>query len=103
MTLIDKIKKVRADLEMNQKQFGVALEVSDKSISAYESGRAEPPLKILKKIAVLGKKPILYFLDDEYSGKQVNKDEILQILEGVREVLDEIKDRLTEEDKTKET
>ena len=45
------IKKLRQELNLSQERFGKKIGVSGKSISAYETGRVMPPLKIMEKIA----------------------------------------------------
>ncbi len=45
------IKKLREELNLSQERFGKKVGVSGKSISAYETGRVIPPLKIMEKIA----------------------------------------------------
>ncbi|MDD3647130.1 MAG: helix-turn-helix transcriptional regulator [Candidatus Dojkabacteria bacterium] len=61
-TLGEKIKTARKEAKLSQLQLGVALKVSDKTISGYESNRISPPINKLQHIAELLKKPITYFL-----------------------------------------
>lgn len=60
--LANKIKRAREESKLSQLQVGVALGVSDKTISGYESGRISPPIEKLYKLADLLKKPIGYFV-----------------------------------------
>lgn len=46
-----KIKLLRKKLNMSQDRFGLKIGVSGKSISAYETGKCIPPLKIIEKIS----------------------------------------------------
>ena len=46
----EKIKKIRNKLDMSQERFGKKIGLSGKTISAYETGKCIPPLKILEKI-----------------------------------------------------
>jgi len=57
-----KIKTAREEARLSQLQVGVALQVSDKTISGYESGRITPPIDKLQQLADLLKKPVTYFL-----------------------------------------
>ncbi|OGC46481.1 hypothetical protein A2V49_04015 [candidate division WWE3 bacterium RBG_19FT_COMBO_34_6] len=47
-----KIKKLRDSHNLSQDRFGKKIGLSGKTISAYETGRAVPPLKIINKISV---------------------------------------------------
>lgn len=64
-TLGEKIKRARKEIGYSQKQFGDALKLSDKAISAYEVDRAEPTISTLKVISKLTHRPAAYFLEDE--------------------------------------
>jgi len=50
-TLFKNIKKIRILAGLTQKELAEKLEVSSKTISAYETGRALPPLPVLLRIA----------------------------------------------------
>lgn len=67
LTLGEKIKKARKEIGYSQKQFGDALKLSDKAISAYEVDRAEPTISTLKTISKLTHRPAAYFLEDAHS------------------------------------
>jgi len=60
-----KIKDARVEAKFSQGDLAGHLKLSDKSISAYESQRAVPPIDVLKKIASLTNKPISYFFDQD--------------------------------------
>ncbi|MBN2015372.1 helix-turn-helix transcriptional regulator [Candidatus Dojkabacteria bacterium] len=62
VTLGERIKRARKEADLSQLQLGVALKVSDKTISGYESSRISPPIDKLQTIAELLKKPVAYFL-----------------------------------------
>lgn len=62
LTLGERIKRARKEAKLSQLQLGVALKVSDKTISGYESNRISPPISKLQKVSELLKKPITYFL-----------------------------------------
>lgn len=69
MTKIDKLAKklrqARIEAALSQKELAGALKLSDRTISAYEKGRAMPPLDTLQVISNLTHKSINYFLDEE--------------------------------------
>ncbi|MBN1162237.1 helix-turn-helix transcriptional regulator [Patescibacteria group bacterium] len=46
-----KIRKIRNSRNMSQERFGYKLGLSGKTISAYETGRSVPPLKVLESIS----------------------------------------------------
>lgn len=60
-----RIKKARESVHISQRELGISIGVSDKSISSYEQGRSVPPIEKLKKIAKITKKPLYYFTDEE--------------------------------------
>lgn len=57
-----KIKTARKEAKLSQLELGVALKVSDKTVSGYESGRISPPIDKLVLLAELLKKPVTFFL-----------------------------------------
>ena len=59
-----KIKAAREEVNVSQRDLGVALGLSDKAVSAYEAGRTIPPLETLARIAKELQKPLPYFLDE---------------------------------------
>ena len=63
--LFEKIKKARLLAGLSQKDLAQKLGVSDKTISAYEMGRAIPPVLALQKIAEVTKQPLEYFFKQE--------------------------------------
>jgi transcriptional regulator with XRE-family HTH domain len=79
----EKIKRLRKKLNLSQDRFGKKIGISGKTISAYEKGRCEPPLKILEKISNIYGEPFLKIKDDKMSDL-VNK--IKQIKESLSEI-----------------
>lgn len=69
MTKTDKIarklRQARVEAALSQKDLANSLKLSDRTISAYEKGRAMPPLDTLQSISNLTHKSINYFLDEE--------------------------------------
>jgi len=51
MFVCEQIRNVRYRLKLSQERFGKKIGISAKSISAYETGRCVPSIKILKHIA----------------------------------------------------
>jgi len=88
-----RIKQVREEARLSQLQVGVALGVSDKTISGYESGRIMPPVDKLISLADLFKKPIAYFLGaDPKDYKVASRLRAVEIsLKEIRQQLQEIK------------
>lgn len=81
-----KIKKARRDVGMSQRELAEELKVSDKTISAYEVGRATPSFRTIKKISRIVHKPIAYFDEED------NADVDLQIkLKTIERELLEVK------------
>lgn len=56
-----RLQKARTELGMSQRSLGLALGLSDKTISSYESSRSYPSLDVLFKISTILNKPIEYF------------------------------------------
>ncbi|MCS7317038.1 MAG: helix-turn-helix domain-containing protein [Candidatus Dojkabacteria bacterium] len=88
-----KIKQAREEMKMSQLQVGVAIGVTDKTISAYESARISPPIDKLVMLANLFKKPVHYFLG--YDPKEYTLSTRLRAVEilvkEIRNLLNEIK------------
>ena len=79
-SLAKKIKKARKTANLSQKDLGKFLKLSDKAISAYEVGRAEPSVGVLKKISKATKTPFQYFIDEmpEDDAQLRNKLELIE-------------------------
>lgn len=88
-----RIKLAREEAKMSQLQVGVALAVSDKTISGYESGRIAPPIDKLIHLADLFKKPIAFFLGaDPRDYKVASRLRAVEVaLRDVRKQLNEIR------------
>lgn len=82
------IKKARKLAKLSQKELASKMSISDKTISAYESGRVTPPILILQKIAEITRQPINIFFQIDNKG-EVN---IVNLkLNTILEELDKIK------------
>lgn len=92
-TLGAKVKTAREESRMSQLQVGVALGVSDKTISGYESDRIVPPIDKIQKIADLLKKPVGYFLGIDTKDYKVSSRlrAVEVMLRDIRQELREIK------------
>lgn len=91
--LAERIRTARGDARMSQLQVGVALGVSDKTISGYEAGRIAPPIDKLILLADLFKKPVTFFLgSDPREYKVVSRLRAVEVaLREIRKQLQEIK------------
>ena len=90
----EKLKNARLYKKMSQRSLGLALGLSDKTISSYESGRSFPSLEILERISEILNKPIGYFIS---SSKEIH---IEQNLEKVNQLLLTIKEEISDIKKT---
>lgn len=88
--LADRIRAARQRASLSQDELGKILGISDKTISAYEVGRAVPPLPKLIKIADVTHHPISYF-SDESPGLRIEIEDRLQVIE---KLLGEVKNLL---------
>lgn len=59
-----RLREAREEMGYSQKQLGLRVGLSDKSISMYEKGTVYPPVSNLLKIAKELKKEISYFFQD---------------------------------------
>ncbi len=74
----ERLRKVRQERGISQKKLGLMLGLSDKAVSAYESGRTFPPLGTLFRIAKELGCDITYFFTADQSEANVN-DQLLRI------------------------
>lgn len=88
-----RIKIAREDAKMSQLQVGVAIGVSDKTVSGYESNRIAPPIDKLQQISDFLKKPLSFFIDDDKNDYKVaSRLRAVEIaLRDIRQDLREIK------------
>ena len=90
-TFGSRIKLAREEAKLSQLQVGVALKVSDKTISGYESDRITPPVDKLMKLADQLKKPLSFFL-----GTDVKDYKISSRLRAIEIALRDIRQELRE-------
>jgi len=88
-----KIKQAREESRMSQLQLAVLLGLSDKTISGYETGRIEIPVKHLIQMCEIFKKPISYFIGaDPREYKLTSRLRAVEIsMREIRKQLNEIK------------
>ncbi len=87
-----RIKSARKAAQSTQNSLAHAVGVSDKSVSAYESGRISPPLDVLEKIAQSTGHPIQYFLGESAESAVVQKlTSIEQLFQEIRDLLNAAK------------
>ncbi|MBP7927551.1 helix-turn-helix transcriptional regulator [Patescibacteria group bacterium] len=72
----EKIKNIRQKCKLSQARFGKKLGISGKTISAYETGRIYPTLRILEKIKSEYDSEIVDF---ETDSKEYIREKMLQI------------------------
>lgn len=90
MNLSDRIRNARKSCNLSQDELGKALGVSDKTISAYEKGRATPPITKLVKIAQITSFPLSYFTEEE------NNDQVIAAkLAHIEQLFVEVKNLCT--------
>lgn len=68
-----RLREARKNARISQLELGEGIGVSDKSISAYEQGRAEPPFQKLKKIAEITKQSLNFFTDQDIAQTMLEK------------------------------
>jgi len=84
--LSQKIRNARKEAHLSQAELAHAIGVSDKSVSAYEQGRSQPPFEKLKKIASHTNRSLSYFTEEE-----TNESTIVAKLYTIEQELEEIK------------
>lgn len=86
LTLGQKIRYARRSIGLSQKQLGGLLQLSDKAVSAYEVGRAVPPLDTLKEISKHTTKPMSFFLEESTQKEHTIAQKIASIEEELRQI-----------------
>ncbi len=85
----EQIKEIRDKTKLSQERFGKKIGLSGKSISAYETGKANPPLRVLENISEAYDAHILGL------NKQ-KKDLVTEKVDFIRTELEYLKNILTE-------
>lgn len=84
--LSKKIRQARVDANLSQEELAQAIGVSDKSVSAYEQGRATPPFKKLQDIASKTNHSLTYFTEEK-----TDQAALKNKLKSIEKELEEIK------------
>lgn len=96
--LARKISLARKNAGLSQKDLSHKLKISDKTVSSYEVGRAEPTIETLKKISEVTQHPLHYFVGNTSEQSQAEiKAKLNQIeieLGAIRALLKEQSERI---------
>lgn len=84
--LAKRIFKARKEAHLSQQALAQTIGVSDKSISAYEKGRAAPSIDKLKKIAASTNQSLNFFTEEK-----IEKNMVSSKLNKIEQELKEIK------------
>ncbi len=83
-----KLKSARLEKGLSQRGLGLALGLSDKTISSYESNRSYPSLEILFKISEVLDKSVEYFISS--SSVTIVSDSLKRIESTQKSITEEI-------------
>lgn len=84
-----KIKEIRDGHNLSQERFAKRLGLSGKTISAYETGRTQPPLKVVEKIVEVYKTPIVSINTENRKDLRERLILIEKEFENLKEILKE--------------
>lgn len=77
------IKDLRLKTKLSQKRFGYKVGISGKTISAYETGKCIPPLKVLERLSQTYKVSISTFT---VSNDELLIEKIKRLQEDINEI-----------------
>ena len=97
LTLADKLKVARKSVGLSQKDLGDALHLSDKAVSSYEVGRAQPSVETIRQISHLTHKPLTYFLEEG----ETDEMELEMRFKNIERELQEVKQLLLNRNKAR--
>lgn len=80
-----KIRKIRNKKNLSQDRFGKKIGVSGKTISAYETGKIIPPLKILEEISKVYDENLIRL-------SKTKQEKITNNITNIEKILNEIKE-----------
>ena len=83
-----KIKEIRYKSNLSQDRFGKKIGLTGKAVSAYETGRSTPPLKVLDSISKVYNTPLISMREEQ----KTDLDNKIRIIE---EYLNEVRRLLT--------
>ncbi len=87
-SLADKLRHARQSANLSQKELGGKLGISEMAISAYETGRAIPPIPALKKIAEITQLPMSYFIENE--NKEISMESLNRNIQRMQKDISQI-------------
>jgi transcriptional regulator with XRE-family HTH domain len=98
-----RLKNARESKNISQRKLGMILGLSDKAISAYESGRTYPPLDTLLKMSKELNRPVAYFLGEDSQDDSLMRkiDNLSFELKNVSEELENTRKLIIKDLKTK--
>lgn len=79
LTFGTKIKTARKSVGLSQKDLAAKLNLTNKAISSYEVGRAQPPIDTLREISRVTEKPVSYFINEYESDESTLAEKIHKI------------------------
>ncbi|HSX39694.1 MAG TPA: helix-turn-helix transcriptional regulator [Candidatus Saccharimonadales bacterium] len=88
INLANQIKNIRSKVNLSQDRFGKKIGVTGKAVSAYETGRTVPSLKVLDAISRTYNISLVNINDD----KKLDMNNKLRL---IQEYLNEVKEILT--------
>ncbi len=83
----NKIKKIRLSSNLSQKRFGSKLGISEKTVSAYETGKIIPSYKVLQSISEVYEVNILSVPTQHKAKIQDNLAKIEHMLNEMKQIL----------------
>lgn len=86
-----RIKKARVLSDMSQEELAKKLGFTNKTVSAYETGRAIPPVPTLQKIAEVTNTTLEYLVNGSDAKKPENKPQSDIIEKKLDLILEELK------------
>jgi len=91
----EKIKTLRKEKRLTQREFAILLNISEKVLSNYERGQSYPSLQMLNQISNILKIPVEYFVTVDPTKSVLTQMLRLEVeLEEIKNRLENIKDNL---------
>ena len=91
-SVASRLKTIRLKKKLSQDRFAKKIGLTGKTISAYETGTSLPPLKILEKISIVYKTPLISL--DRNDRTELDK-KIAKLKKCIFEVEEILNDSLT--------
>ena len=96
MSIGNKIKQLREERKMTQKDIAEILDVEPGTISKYESGTIEPSIESLKKLSETFNVTIDELLKEDGEKFDISKINILEVLREQKEMCTNMAEKLLE-------